>query len=91
MWRKSENSNSVKPLDFETGLSTIYVRKNFVLVEATEDREEHWSYDELEMDKSAYPLYAALQGKIDEQDAVIAEQDELLAVLLLGESEEESE
>jgi len=89
MWRKSENSNGVKPLDFETGLSTIYLRKNFVLVEATEDREEHWSYDELEMDKSAYPLYAALQGKIDEQDSVIAEQDELLAMLLLNEEESE--
>lgn len=90
MWRKSENSNSIKPLDFETGLSTIYVRKNFVLVESTEDRPEHWSYDELEMDKSAYPLYAALQGKIDEQDSVIAEQDELLAMLLLGEEESET-
>lgn len=89
MWRKSENSNSVKPLEFETGLSTIYLRKNFVLVEATEDREEHWSYDELEMDKSAYPLYAALQEKIDEQDSVIAEQDELLAMLLLDEEESE--
>ena len=89
MWRKSENSNDIKPLDLETGLSTVYVRKNFNLVEATDDRAEHWSYDELEMDKSAYPLYAALQGKIDEQDAVIAEQDELLAMLLLDEEESE--
>lgn len=85
MWRKSKNSNGIKPLDLETGLSTVYVRKNFKLIEATDDRAEHWSYDELEMDKSAYPLFVALQGKIDEQDSVIAEQDELLAMLLLGE------
>ena len=89
MWRKSENSNNIKPLDFETGLSTIYLRKNFVLVESTKNRAEHWSYDELEIDKSAYSLYAALQGKIDEQDSVIAEQDELLAMLLLSEEENE--
>lgn len=85
MWRKSENSNSIKPLEFETGLSTIYLRKNFKLVEATDDRPEHWTYEELEIDKSAYPLYAALQGKIDEQNEIITEQDELLAMLLLNE------
>lgn len=85
MWKESENSNSVKPLEFETGLSTIYLRKNFKLVEATEDRDAHWTYDELEIDKSAYPLYAALQDKIDKQNETIAEQDELLAMLLLGE------
>ena len=85
MWKESENSNSVKPLEFETGLSTVYVRKNFKLVEATDDRDAHWTYDELEIDKSAYPLFVTLQGKIDEQDAVIAEQDELLAMFLLGE------
>lgn len=85
MWKKSENSNSVKPLEFEVGLSTIYLRKNFKLVEATDDRSEHWTYEELEIDKSIYPLYATLQDKIDEQNETIAEQDELLAMLLLGE------
>jgi len=81
MWRKSENSNEIKPLETEETLNTVYVRKNFVFIEKTEDRAAHWTYEEIEYDKELYHLYKM----IETQENTIAEQDELLAMLLLGE------
>ena len=74
MWRNSENSNNVKPLEFEVGLSTIYLRRNFEFHEETDDKPAHWTYEEAEYDKSLAPLIQ----QIEEQKLDIAAMAELL-------------
>lgn len=89
MWRNSSSIN--KPAETEVGLSTVYFRKDFVFVEAVESEDDmhsepaHWEYKELEIDKALYPVYEELKQKNDTLETTIAEQDELLAMLLLGE------
>lgn len=78
MWRNSESD--VKPLEIEEGSSTVYVRRNLEFHEEA-DRPARWTYEEIEYDKSIYPIIQ----KMNEQERTIAEQDELLAMLLLGE------
>lgn len=67
MWKKTENSDNVKPLAVEKGASPniVYVRRNFVLVPAVKESEqlrpEHWEYEENEIDVKTYELYEDLQ------------------------------
>ena len=67
MWKHTENSNNIKPLDIEKGASPniVYVRRNFVLIPAIEGeyqmRPEHWEYEENEIDIKAYEMYQDLQ------------------------------
>ena len=44
MWRTVENSNSLRPDELEINIDTVYVRKDFVLVEESENSCEHWKY-----------------------------------------------
>lgn len=74
MFIRVENSNSVKPSEVDTTSSKtkVYVRKNFSLMPATEDRPEHWEFDEWAMSKSQYEVYETFKAQIDEQaDALI--------------------
>jgi len=59
MWRKSENGEATKPLDVEKGSSAsiIYVRRNFKHIEATDDRPEHWEYEENEINTALFDVY----------------------------------
>lgn len=74
MWKMSENSSSVKPDEIEVNIDTVYVRRNFVFHEETEDKSEHWTYEEIEYDKAVYPLIL----QIEEQKLDIAAMAELL-------------
>lgn len=66
MWKYVENSNSDKPVEIEHGLTTVYLRKDFEFHEKTEDRNEHWSYQEMEIDKKFYPIYEMMMSRIEE-------------------------
>lgn len=59
MWYKSENGNSDKPaaLDTESSKKYVYVRRNFALVAAEEDRSEHWTWEEQKILKSDWAVY----------------------------------
>lgn len=73
MWYHSSNSNNIRPaeVDLTSSPTTVFVRKNFVLVPAIEGDNptpEHWEYDERKMTKSEYELYAdnvALRDYLD--------------------------
>ena len=57
MWAKSENSDSSRPLDVEMCGGIVIVRRKFELVEATEERPEHWTYEERQMTSDQYSMY----------------------------------
>lgn len=57
MWRTVENSDSLRPDELEINIDTIYVRKDFVLVESSENSCEHWKYQEKQFSKEAYDNY----------------------------------
>ena len=57
MWRTVENSNSLRPDELEINIDTVYVRKDFVLVESSESSCEHWKYQEKQFSKEAYDNY----------------------------------
>lgn len=57
MWRTVENSDSLRPDELEINIDTVYVRKDFVLVEASENSCEHWKYQEKQFSKEAYETF----------------------------------
>lgn len=57
MWIKTENSDSVQPLAVEECGDVIIVRRNFVKIEATEERSEYWEYEEWQMARDQYAMY----------------------------------
>ena len=74
MFIRSENGSSEKPLEIDnvSSVTVTYVRKNFKLIPATDDRPEHWQYDEWTMTKAQYEVYQTFKAQIDEQaDALI--------------------
>ncbi len=65
-WRWVENSSSEKPeaIDETSSNSVVYVRKNFIHIEAVEDQNdsennvpEHWKYQEQVITKEEWPAY----------------------------------
>lgn len=84
MWRKSESI--VKPAELDTTSSKRwnYIRKDFELVEATEDFPEHWEYLENKVLKEDWETYTKV---IDHGEALEDVYDALaeLAEIIEGE------
>ena len=80
MFVRRENSNNSKPLEIdETSSGTVtYVRKNFELIPAEDDRPEHWAYDEWAMSKEQYEVYETFRAQIDEQADALIELAEII-------------
>jgi len=59
MWKIAENGNSVKPETFDTTSSKKwnYIRKEFELIEATDDMPEHWKWLENKISKEDWETY----------------------------------
>ena len=70
MWQKSSNSDNVKPLEVSIDVSGVIVRKNFELIEATEENPEHWEYLEWQMTHDQYEIWLAQQAELDAQSLV---------------------
>ena len=88
MWTKTENSNSIVPMAIETSGDNVILRRQFRLVGATEDKPEHYEYEEWQMTQEQYQIYQALEKQISEQDdalvelaGLFAEQDDALVEL----------
>lgn len=72
MWTKSENSNAMMPPKTEISGNNVILRKNFRLVEATEDNAAHYEYDEWQMTKEQYEIYQYHEAILTEQaDALV--------------------
>lgn len=61
MWRTVENSNNLRPDELEIDVDTVYVRKDFVLVEKSENSDEHWKYKEKQFSRETYENYLQAQ------------------------------
>ena len=59
MWRTAENGSSVKPAELDTTSSNVwnYIRKDFVLVPADDERPEHWQWLENKISKEDWETY----------------------------------
>lgn len=78
MWIKSENDRSVKPESVETSGDIIIVRKGFRLIPTTDERPEHWEYDEWQMNKGQYEVYHEMETALSEQSDALVELAELI-------------
>lgn len=59
MWYRNENGSDVKPnvIDKTTSKKFVYVRKDFVLIEATEDIPAHWQWMETKIPADDWEIY----------------------------------
>lgn len=78
MWTKSENSEPIMPLAVEESGGQVILRKNFHLVEATEDAPEHYEYEEWQMSREQYEIYQNFDALINEQSDALVELAELI-------------
>lgn len=84
MWAKSENSEPIRPLAVEVSGSNVIVRRNVQKVEATEERGEHYTYDEWQMTAGEYEVYAACQSELKDQSDALVELADLIVEVLNG-------
>lgn len=86
MWYRNENGSNVKPavLDTESSKVYVYVRRNFVLVPAEEDRPEHWTWEEQKILRADWAVYEQVLEHGDALDDVYEALTEL-AELIIGE------
>lgn len=82
MWRKSNNSENVRPLEKEVSGNNVILRKNFELVEASEDMPEHYEYDEWQMTEEQYEVYKYHEDMLNEQADALIELAELIAEVM---------
>lgn len=82
MWARTENSESIQPLAFERSGDNIILRRNFRLVEATEDKPTHYEYDEWQMTNEQYEVYQAFDAQVSEQSDALVELAELISEVI---------
>ncbi len=83
MWKKVYSATSERPdaLDTTSSKKWNYVRKDFVLIEATEDYPEHWEFLEMKVLKSDWETFSSVMEHKDALDDVydaLAELAELI-------------
>lgn len=87
MWYRNENGSSTKPATLDTTSSKIYnyIRKDFELVAATEERDEYWCWQETRIPKEDWALYESIMGHDAALDDVYAALTELADLIVGGE------
>lgn len=83
MWKRSENGTTEKPaaLEIDTSKRWNYVRRNFVLVEAAEDRPAHWEWEEKKVLKEDWETYMQVADHSDALEDVYAALTELAEII----------
>ena len=82
MWIKSENSEPIRPLDVEVTEDVVFVRRNIVFVETTDEKPEHYKYDEWQMTIEQYDVYKTFEESINEQSDALIELAGLISEVL---------
>ena len=82
MWNHVEGG-SVRPqeLDTQSSRKCVYIRRNIVFVEADEDREAHYEWDEQKILKDDWAVYEHVlehDGALDDVYAALTELAELI-------------
>lgn len=62
MWYKSENCDNVKPdeIDIYSSKTCNYIRKDFKLIPATDDKPEHYEWLEQKVKKEDWDVYSKI-------------------------------
>lgn len=86
MWYKNENGTTEKPvaIDQESSKVYVYVRKNFVEVEATEEIPAHWAWMEQKVRKDDWATYQEVMNHSDALDDVYEALTELAELIVEG-------
>ena len=90
MWYDVENGNAVRPADVDSTSSReyVYVRRNIVFVEESNDGEEvrpaHYRWDELKIPKDVWPVYSKEMDHDAALDDVYASLTELAEMIVEG-------
>lgn len=72
MWIKAENSDNQKPAAVSIDASGVIITRNWKKVEATDERPEHWEYEEWQMSHEQYEVYLTMKAEMaDTEDALI--------------------
>lgn len=82
MWTNSENSENIRPQAIEISGDHVILRKEFVLVEATDEAPAHYKYKEWQMTKKQYDIYKNFEERIREQDDALVELAELISEVI---------
>lgn len=84
MWYRNENSCDVKPdiIDRTTSKKFIYIRKDFVLVEATEEIPAHWQWMETKIPGEEWEMYSKLISHDDDIKNIRQDMEEAVTGLL---------
>lgn len=82
MWIKSENGEPIAPAAIERSGNNVIVRRRFQFVEATDDKPEHYEYDEWQMTAEQFEVYQAFETQMNEQSDALVELAELIAEVL---------
>lgn len=82
MWKKSENSEDIRPLEIEAAGENVIVRKNFIFIEATEEKPAHYEYDEWQMSREQYEVYSPMSQEMADQSDALVELAELIAEVI---------
>lgn len=81
MWKKAENGEAVRPQAVSIDASGVVLTRNCRLVQASEDKPEHYEYEEAQMSLEAYEVYQFMKEQNDELSDALIE----LAEMIVGE------
>lgn len=79
MWAKTENDTAVQPNALESVGNHVIIRKDFRLVEASDDKPAHYEYEEWQMTKEQYDVYKNFETLINEQSDALIELAEIIS------------
>lgn len=79
MWRKTENSEAVRPPEKELCGDSAIIRRNYHRVAGTEETSEHWTYEEWQMSAEQYEVYQAFETQVAEQADALIELAEIIS------------
>lgn len=78
MWTKSQNGEGWKPAEFERAGDSVILRRDFRMIEATEDMPQHWEYEEWQMTAQQYEVHKYHEEIEKEQADALIELAELI-------------
>lgn len=82
MWQKSSNSECIQPPEKEVYADNVILRRNFRLIEATEETSAHYEYEEWQMTAAQYEVYQNFETLINEQSDALIELAEMLTEVI---------
>lgn len=82
MWIKTENGEKRKPEELEMTANHAILRRDFKLVPATDNMEEHYVYEEWQMTRDQYEVYKNFETLVNEQSDALVELAEILSEVM---------